>query len=73
MNRKDMIAPCKDCTERHAACHSECGKYQQYTENRKALNEWQRDMARIEGVIATRSKRIERDAKRRRDEKNRKR
>lgn len=30
-------APCKDCTERHFKCHSQCEKY---TEWRKAYDEW---------------------------------
>lgn len=27
-----MIAPCKDCKERHKLCHSTCEKYREYAE-----------------------------------------
>ena len=25
-----MVAPCKDCPDRHPHCHSECGRYKEY-------------------------------------------
>lgn len=26
------IVPCKDCSERHESCHSDCDKYQEWKE-----------------------------------------
>lgn len=31
-----MVAPCKDCDERHTLCHSTCEKYLQYKEKHNA-------------------------------------
>ena len=28
----DIVAPCLDCPERYAGCHSKCKKYQAYKE-----------------------------------------
>lgn len=25
-----LISPCKDCTERHTACHDKCEKYKEW-------------------------------------------
>lgn len=43
------VAPCKNCTERHLACHDECEKYKEWKagENKikkkiKQENEWAR-------------------------------
>lgn len=71
MKQSDLNPPCKDCADRHSLCHSDCERYRQYKSNRRSFNEWQRDYAIIEGVNATRSKRIAKDAKRRQDEKRR--
>ena len=30
-------APCKDCTERHPGCHSECEKYKEYSRERTEM------------------------------------
>lgn len=27
-----IVSPCYGCTERHATCHAECKKYQEYSE-----------------------------------------
>lgn len=32
-------APCKDCTDRHYKCHSECEKYKAYKEDVKHFHE----------------------------------
>ena len=30
---KEIIAPCKDCENRHFKCHGECDEYAKYKEN----------------------------------------
>ena len=30
-----MTSPCKDCTDRHAGCHGECERYQEYCQQRE--------------------------------------
>lgn len=42
-----MIAPCKDCKERHFLCHSKCQKYLAY----KKLNDEARTKHQIEEHI----------------------
>lgn len=44
-------APCKDCTERHIGCHSECEKYARFcAENEKRKELQRRDkMAAVSG------------------------
>ncbi len=32
-----MVAPCKDCPERHPLCHSECPKYLEYRAERDEM------------------------------------
>jgi predicted metal-binding transcription factor (methanogenesis marker protein 9) len=34
-----MDAPCKDCPDRHALCHSTCEKYQAFVREREAIRE----------------------------------
>lgn len=31
-------APCKDCTFRHPGCHSVCGRYAEYSNERAEMN-----------------------------------
>ena len=33
------MCPCKDCTERHFKCHSECGKYKAFTDELEQIRE----------------------------------
>ena len=28
-----MVAPCKDCTDRHTACHGSCEKYKEWRDS----------------------------------------
>ena len=28
--KKGIVAPCKDCPDRHPKCHGDCGKYSEY-------------------------------------------
>ena len=44
--------PCKDCSDRHYGCHSECDKYKAYSESRKAVLEKRRKAWEIEKGIA---------------------
>ena len=37
-----LPAPCKDCTERHPGCHSECEKYAEYSRERAELSKSRR-------------------------------
>lgn len=41
-----MKAPCKDCTERAAGCHSNCEKYIAFTEELKKARQ-NKEMQRI--------------------------
>lgn len=34
-----MKAPCHKCEERHIGCHSECERYQRWSDARKEANE----------------------------------
>ena len=48
----NINAPCKECSERHASCHSECEKYKEFrmkvdTDNAKRRKyEWQHNSYR---------------------------
>lgn len=46
MSRPDpttrLIPPCKDCTDRHAACHDRCEKFKEYKAIREKENEARR-------------------------------
>ena len=33
------VSPCKDCIERHRNCHSECNKYNSFTQERKEIHD----------------------------------
>ena len=37
-----MINPCKDCADRHPACHSHCEKYKEWKAEWDALREKER-------------------------------
>lgn len=37
-----MISPCKDCADRHPACHSHCEKYKEWKAEWDALREKER-------------------------------
>lgn len=37
-----MIAPCKDCPERHELCHSSCEKYKDFVKEREEIREARR-------------------------------
>lgn len=34
-----MKVPCKDCTDRHLGCHSECEKYKAFDAERKKISD----------------------------------
>lgn len=42
-----MVGPCKDCPDRHLACHDHCEKYQAY----KAKNNKRLEEQHIQGAI----------------------
>lgn len=33
-----LTGPCKDCTERHLSCHSDCERYLSYVKEKDAVN-----------------------------------
>ena len=36
------IAPCRDCTDRHATCHSDCERYKEWQKVNDEYNERKR-------------------------------
>lgn len=50
MSRPDpttrLIPPCKDCTDRHTACHGHCERFKEYKEIREKENEARRKYER---------------------------
>lgn len=46
-----MIAPCKDCRERHLGCHSECEKYKAYRETLDSKNAKRKEEINIDSTI----------------------
>ena len=44
--------PCKECVDRHCGCHSECDKYKEYNESRKAELEERKKAREIDRGIA---------------------
>lgn len=56
-----MVAPCKDCKERHDICWKECDRYLRYKkeyEDAKRLMELERAQAYLERKRSARSHRI---------------
>ena len=47
----NLNTPCKDCTERHIACHSECEKYKAYKENYEQIKKDIRKEADIQNRL----------------------
>lgn len=45
--------PCKDCPDRHTACHDECEKYKDF----KAKLDEQRRQYRLDNIIRPKKKR----------------
>ena len=42
-----MKAPCKDCAKRHFRCHSGCGDYEAYIEERERIRKCQYETKKI--------------------------
>ena len=38
MTMPPPAAPCKDCTERHRNCHSECSRYKSFAQGRRDIH-----------------------------------
>lgn len=38
MTMPPPAAPCKDCTERHLNCHSECSRYKSFASERRDIH-----------------------------------
>lgn len=38
-----LIPPCKDCIDRHTACHDRCDRFKEYKEIREKENQARRD------------------------------
>ena len=57
----NINCPCKDCTDRHIACHCECEKYKEFKENREQINQEIRKKAEQENsLISYERQRVER-------------
>lgn len=63
-----MNAPCKDCKDRHAGCHSECERYQAYAAEREAINAKKREAANADGYLFAKIKKLNKTKKKRRDD-----
>lgn len=53
-----IIYPCKDCSERHIGCHSECEKYKDCTNKARQIREKrainnQKDDDKFQAIIRT--------------------
>lgn len=60
-----MDVPCKDCTERHLHCHSECEKYKEFSVwNEERLSKKRRDVGLRNFHIERKIKNIERKRRR---------
>ena len=50
MSRPDattrLMSPCKDCSDRHTACHDHCEKFKEYKAIREKENEARRQYER---------------------------
>ena len=59
--------PCKNCTERHIACHSECGKYREWQtmhqERKDKIEKAKQLECELKGYYAARQKRIYKNTK----------
>lgn len=59
-----MNAPCLGCGERHIGCHSECGRYKEYTEwnaaHRKKITDQKTAQRTISEVKTEGMKRMQR-------------
>lgn len=42
-----MKAPCKDCAKRHFRCHSGCGDYEAYIEEREKIRKCQSEAKKV--------------------------
>lgn len=42
-----MKVPCKDCAKRHFRCHSGCGDYEAYIEEREKIRKCQSEAKKI--------------------------
>ena len=61
--------PCKDCTDRNAACHGKCEKYAEWLKKEKAISDKiataKSKQNEIEGYFEIKEKRLKRLSKRR--------
>ena len=46
-----MKSPCKDCLDRHQSCHSECGRYMEFCELNREINEKKEGLRRIQNYV----------------------
>lgn len=45
------LSPCKDCQERHAACHDNCERYKEYRKQLTKYRNEEREQKRWEKII----------------------
>lgn len=53
-----MNAPCRDCTERHLGCHSNCSRYESYKKDIEKTKEWLNGDKKYLDYCAARNKRL---------------
>lgn len=54
------VSPCKDCTNRHIGCHSECDIYNAFASGRKSGQAQKQADQRIDDLISDTQKRLKR-------------
>lgn len=47
----EMIAPCMNCDDRHAACHGDCERYAEYKAYRESIKEKKRKEVEVGKII----------------------
>ena len=52
-----MKAPCKDCSDRHLHCHSECERYKTFAKETRELNQARNQARQEENLFYTPHKR----------------
>ncbi len=53
-----MNAPCRDCSERHLGCHSDCPRYEIYKKDIEKTKEWLNSDKKYLDYCAARNKRL---------------
>ena len=46
-----MVCPCKDCSDRHELCHSDCEKYREWKEQKDRVRAMRREEKSISDAL----------------------